>query len=60
MVRIFKNRVLRKIYGTKRDEISGEWRKLNSKELYDLYFLGDQSKKNKMGWTYGTNWRKEW
>jgi len=56
---VFENRVRRKIYGAKRDEITGEWIKLNNTELYDLYFMGDQSKKNKMGWTYGTNWRKE-
>jgi hypothetical protein len=43
----------------KRDEITGEWRKLNNKELYDLHFMRHQNKKNKMGWTYGTNWRKE-
>jgi len=54
-VRVFKNRVLRKIYGATRDEITGEGRKLNNKELYDLYFMRHQSKKNKMGWTYGTN-----
>ena len=57
-VRVFKNRVLRKIYWAKRDEITGEWRRLKNKELYDLYFMGDQSKENKMGWTYGRNWRK--
>ena len=56
---MFEKRVLRKIYGAKRDEITWEWRKLNNKDLYDLYLKGDQSKKNKMGWTYGTNWRKE-
>ena len=44
-VRVFENRVLRKTYGAKRDEITGEWRKLNNKELYDLYFMSDQSKK---------------
>jgi hypothetical protein len=50
-VRVFENRVLRNIHGAKRDEITGDWRKLNNKELYDLYFMGDQSKKNKMGCT---------
>jgi len=47
-VRMFKNRVPKKIYEAKRDEITGEFKKLNNKELYDLYFMGDQSKKNKM------------
>ena len=31
------NRVPRKIFGTKRDEVSGEWRRLHNRELYDLY-----------------------
>jgi len=37
MVRVFENRVLRRILGTKRDEVTGEWRKLHNEELYDLY-----------------------
>jgi hypothetical protein len=32
-----ENRMLRKIFGTKRDEVKGEWRKLLNKELHDLY-----------------------
>jgi hypothetical protein len=36
-LRVFKNRVLRRIYGPKRDEVTGEWRRLHNKELYDLY-----------------------
>jgi hypothetical protein len=34
---VFENRVLRRIFGPKRDEVTGEWRKLHSKELHDLY-----------------------
>jgi hypothetical protein len=34
---VFENRVLRRIFGTKRDEETGEWRKLHNKELHDLY-----------------------
>jgi hypothetical protein len=34
---VFENRVLRRIFGPKRDEVTGEWRKLHNKELYDLY-----------------------
>jgi hypothetical protein len=34
---VFENRVLRRIFGSKRDEVSGEWRKLFNKELHDLY-----------------------
>jgi hypothetical protein len=35
--RIFKSRVLRRIFGPKRDEVTGEWRKLHNEELNDLY-----------------------
>jgi hypothetical protein len=34
---VFENRVLRRIFGPKRDEEAGEWRKLHNKELRDLY-----------------------
>jgi len=34
---MFENMVLRGIYGPKRDEVTGEWRKLNNEELNDLY-----------------------
>jgi hypothetical protein len=34
---VFKNRVLRRIFGPKRDEVTGEWRKLHNEELRDLY-----------------------
>ena len=33
----FENRVLRRIFGSKRDEVTGEWRKLHNEELNDLY-----------------------
>jgi hypothetical protein len=36
-LRVFENRVLRKILGHKKDEVTGEWRKLHSEELNDLY-----------------------
>jgi hypothetical protein len=36
-LRVFENRVLRKIFGLKRDEVTGEWRKMHNKELRDLY-----------------------
>jgi hypothetical protein len=36
-LRVFENRVLRRIFGLKRDEVMGEWRKLHNKELCDLY-----------------------
>jgi hypothetical protein len=34
---VFENRVLRKVFGPKRDEVTGEWRKLHNEELRDLY-----------------------
>jgi hypothetical protein len=36
---IILNRVLRRIFGPKRDEVTGEWRKLHIKELHDMYSL---------------------
>jgi hypothetical protein len=36
---VFENRVLRGIFGPKRDEVKGEWRKLHIEELNDLYSL---------------------
>jgi hypothetical protein len=36
-LRVFENRVLRRIFGPKRDEVTGGWRKLHNEELYDLY-----------------------
>jgi len=34
---VFENRVLRRIFGHKRDEVTGKWRKLHNEELNDLY-----------------------
>jgi hypothetical protein len=34
---VFENRVLRRAFGPKRDEVTGEWRKLHNEELHDLY-----------------------
>jgi hypothetical protein len=36
-LRVFESRVLRRIFGLKRDEVMGEWRKLHNEELHDLY-----------------------
>jgi len=36
-VGVFQNRVLRRIFGSKGDEVSGEWRKLHNEELNDFY-----------------------
>jgi hypothetical protein len=37
-LRMFENRVLRGIFGPKRDEVTGEWRKLHSGELHNMYY----------------------
>jgi hypothetical protein len=38
-LRVFENRVLRRVFESKRDEVTGEWRKLHNEELNDLYSL---------------------
>ncbi|KAJ4444371.1 hypothetical protein ANN_06163 [Periplaneta americana] len=40
-LRVFENKVLRKIFGVKRDEVTGEWRKLHNTELHALYSSPD-------------------
>jgi hypothetical protein len=50
---VFENRLLRRIFGPKRDEVMGEWRKLHSGELHNLYSSPDiirQSKSRRMRW----------
>ena len=37
-LRVFENIVLRRIFGPRRDEVTGEWRRLHNKELHGLYF----------------------
>jgi hypothetical protein len=52
-LRVFENRVLRKIFGPKRDEVTGEWRKLHNEELHNLYSSPDitrQVKSMRMRW----------
>jgi hypothetical protein len=36
-LRVFENRVLRRIFGPKRDDVTGDWRKLHNEELHNLY-----------------------
>jgi hypothetical protein len=40
-LRVFENRVLRRIFGPKRDEVTGKWRRLHNKELNTLYSSPD-------------------
>jgi hypothetical protein len=52
-LRMFENRVLRGIFGPKGDEVTGEWRKLHSGELHNLYSSPDiirQIKSRRMRW----------
>jgi hypothetical protein len=50
---VFENRVLWRIFGPKRDEVMGEWRKLHNEELHNLYSSPDrirQVKSRQMRW----------
>jgi hypothetical protein len=38
MLRVFENRMLRRIFGPRREEVTGEWRRLHNGELIDLYY----------------------
>jgi hypothetical protein len=60
-LRVFENRVLRRVSGPKRDEVTGEWRKLHSEELNDLYSLPNtvRIEKNEIGWACGAYGRGE-
>jgi hypothetical protein len=53
ILRVFENRVLRKVFGPKRDEETGEWMKLHSEKLHNLYSSPDiirQIKSRRMRW----------
>ena len=50
---MFENRVLRRVFGPKRDEVTGEWRKLHNEKLSVLYSLPNivrVVKSKRMGW----------
>jgi hypothetical protein len=49
---VFENRVLRRIFGPERDEVTGEWRKLHNEGLNDLYSLniGRVTKSRRVRW----------
>jgi hypothetical protein len=52
-LRVFEIRVLRRIFGPRRDEVTGEWRKLHNEELHSLYSSPDiirQVKSRRMRW----------
>jgi PAS domain-containing protein len=60
--RVFENRVLRRMFGPKRDEMIGGWRKLHNEELHNLYIspkkLEWQVMKGEMGRECGTHAEK--
>jgi hypothetical protein len=54
VLRVFENRVLSGIFGPKRDEVTGEWRRLHNEELHHVYsspryYMGAQIKEVEMG-----------
>ena len=56
---VFENVVLRRIFGPRRDEVMGEWRRLHNEDLNDLYSSPNivrviKSMKNEMGWACGS------
>jgi len=48
-LRVFENRVLRRIFGSRRDKVTGEWGKLHNEELLTQYCSHDKIEKNEMG-----------
>jgi hypothetical protein len=48
-LRVFENMVLRRIFGPRRDEVTGEWRKLHNEEINDLYCYSSDQIENEMG-----------
>ena len=52
-LRAFENKVLRRIFGHRRDEVTGDWRRLHSEELNDLYSSPNTVRVNEMGWACG-------
>jgi hypothetical protein len=59
---VFENRVLRRIFGPKRDEETGGWRKLHNEELHKLYpspSINHQVKKDEMGGACSKNCGEE-
>jgi hypothetical protein len=62
-LRVFENGVLRRIFGPKKEEVAGRWRKLHNQELHNLFFAkynyDYKVEEDKVGGTCGTNGREE-
>ena len=52
-LRVFENWVLRRVFGPKRDEVTGKWRKLHNEELLTQHCARDKIKKNEISGTCG-------
>jgi hypothetical protein len=62
-LRMFENRVLRRIFGLRRDEVMGDWRKLHNEELHNFYSSPNiirmiKHKENEMGMACSMNGEK--
>jgi hypothetical protein len=59
---VFENRILSRIFGPKRDQVTGEWKELHNEEFHNLYSSSDiirQVKANEVGGACGTHGRVE-
>ena len=52
-LRVFENMVFRRKFGPRKEEVTGEWRRLHNEELNNLYCANDKIEKNEMGWACG-------
>jgi hypothetical protein len=52
---VFENRVQRRIFGAKRDEVTGGWRKLHNEELHNSYFSPNMMKEDDIGVVCGAH-----
>jgi hypothetical protein len=58
-LRVFENRVLKRKFGPKRDEVTGDWRKLHNEELHNLYSPNIIRMMRKMGGACSSNGGEE-